>query len=175
MNKKFIPLILLSTALLMTGCAKKEKTNSGEAPTSGQPGQTSDTPAPGTVVTLELAGQLGEDVTPSDTTKGALIEKTVQGLSISYNGAYKVFADGYNIRVYKNQTMKLSATKITKVELVCTADGEAKYGPGCATVNVGNYTFSGRNGTWTGDAAEVVFTAATNQVRMSSLKVTYVA
>ena len=58
-----------------------------------------------------------------------------------------------------------------KVSFTCTANDDAKYGPGCFTWSTGDYTYSGPTGTWTGDANEVVFTASTNQVRASQIVV----
>lgn len=170
MNKKIIPLFLIATSMLLTGCGKK---GSSSAQGSGS-GQESSSAVQ--EVTLELAGALGDDVSPSSSS-GDLIERTVQGLSVSYTGAYKVFDDGYNIRIYKNKTMTLKATEITKVEFVCTASGDAQYGPGCLTLEAGGgeYSYAERNGTWTGSSAEITFKASTNQVRASSLKVTFKA
>jgi phage baseplate assembly protein gpV len=39
-------------------------------------------------------------------------------------------------------------------------------------VDGGEYTYSGAVGTWTGNAASVVFTAASNQVRATQIVVT---
>ncbi len=79
-----------------------------------------------------------------------------------------------NYRVYKNQTMTVTSTSgnIRAIKLVATASGNNQYGPGCFTVNDGDYTYEGKEGTWAGDASSVVFTAATNQVRMTSIVVT---
>ena len=167
MKKRIIPLLFVATVLMLTGCGKKTDSQQG-----GDPGTTSSQPAT-QEVTVELAGALGEEKTSTDTVNGAHIDETVQGLHVVFDGAYKVFTDGYNIRVYKNKTLTLSATKITKVELVCTAAGTEKYGPGNFTADVGTYTYSERNGSWTGDAANIVFTAA-QQVRASSMKVTFI-
>ena len=53
----------------------------------------------------------------------------------------------------------------------CTAKNDEKYGPGNWTVDGGNYDYTGAVGTWTGDAASVVFTASTAQVRASQIVV----
>lgn len=80
------------------------------------------------------------------------------------------------IRVYKNQTLTVSAAEgytITGVEFTCTASGTSQYGPGCFTADQGNYSYDGTVGTWSGSASSVVFTASTNQVRATQIVVTY--
>lgn len=80
------------------------------------------------------------------------------------------------LRIYKNQTLTIKAAAgytIEDIEIGCTAAGEEKYGPGCFTVTPDGYTFNDKSGRWAGDAQEVVFTAATNQVRIVDLKVHY--
>lgn len=81
-------------------------------------------------------------------------------------------------RTYKGSTFTVSSTvgNITKVVITCTANGAAKYGPGCfATPNTGDYTFEedGAVGTWTGNAASLSMTASSNQVRATKVEVTY--
>ena len=78
-------------------------------------------------------------------------------------------------RCYKGETLTITSTvgNITKVEFSCTAEGNAKYGPGCFTdATAGAYAFEGKVGTWTGDAASFTMTASTNQVRMNTVVVT---
>ena len=84
------------------------------------------------------------------------------------------FGEECHYRVYKGETLTITSTvgNITSIELTCTANDDEKYGPGCFTVDGGNYTYSGPVGTWTGSASSVVFTAATNQVRASQIVVT---
>ena len=75
-------------------------------------------------------------------------------------------------RVYKIQTLTVTSTagNIASIEFTCTADGDAKYGPGCFTASIGDYGHNGGAiGTWTGSASEVVFTASTNQVRVTQI------
>ena len=80
-------------------------------------------------------------------------------------------------RFFKSQTVTISSTggNIVSVEFTCTASGAAKYGPGCFTANSGDYTYSGKVGTWTGEANEVTFTASSNQVRATQVVVTLLA
>ena len=81
---------------------------------------------------------------------------------------------GTEYRTYKNATMTVTSTigNISSIEFTCTAENDAKYGPGCFTASVGNYGWQDNVGTWGGDAAEVVFTAASNQVRATKIVVT---
>lgn len=90
--------------------------------------------------------------------------------SSSYSGSVT------ELRIYKGQTLTIKAAAgytIEDIEIGCTAAGEEKYGPGCFTVTPDGYTFNDKSGRWAGDAQEVVFTAATNQVRIVDLKVHY--
>ncbi len=78
------------------------------------------------------------------------------------------------IRVFKNQTITFSSSKlIKKIVFTCTAQGTAKYGPGCFNAQEG-YTFEaeGNTGTWEGSASSVSFTAESNQVRLSKVVIT---
>ena len=77
-------------------------------------------------------------------------------------------------RFFKNQTVTISASEaiITSIEFTCTTQNEAKYGPGCFTVDKGSYDYAGNVGTWTGNAATVTFTASANQVRSTQIVVT---
>ena len=87
-----------------------------------------------------------------------------------------IFGNGTEYRVYKSATFTVSTTSgnITSVIVTCTANGTTKYGPGCYTVDTGDNTYetSGKTGTWTGNASSIVFTASTNQVRMTKVEVT---
>lgn len=98
---------------------------------------------------------------------GGVTVATSQGLLAS-TGEY---------RFYKNQTATISSSvgKITKIEFTCTANGTAKYGPGCFELTSGGGEYvAGENkiGTWTGSADEVVLTASSNQVRATTIVVT---
>ncbi len=78
------------------------------------------------------------------------------------------------MRIFKNQTITISAeSNISSIEFTCTANGTAKYGPGCFNAQDG-YTFeaAGKKGTWTGSATSVTFTAESNQVRATQIVVT---
>ena len=115
----------------------------------------------------------GEDATASD-----------QERTLSKNGVTLTITDGrFNTpeyRIYKNQTLTVTSEigNITDIQFTCTANGNAKWGPGNFTVEAGRYTFDeeGPTGTWFGAASEaapeVVFTAAHNQVRATEIVVT---
>lgn len=80
------------------------------------------------------------------------------------------------LRIYKGQTLTISGAKITKVEFTCTASGTTKQGPGCwGTGAPDGYSYEGKNGTWEGEATELVFRAVDNQVRIKTLTITYLA
>lgn len=80
-------------------------------------------------------------------------------------------------RFFKSQTVTISSTggKIVSVEFTCTKSDKVKYGPGCFTAEPGNYAYSGKIGTWTGEANKVIFTASSNQVRATQVVVTLLA
>lgn len=113
----------------------------------------------------------GTDVSPnSSAVDNDQISK--DGITITVSNGVLGRTDNY--RCYKNQTMTVQSTvgKIVEIRFTCTASGDAQYGPGCFTVADGSYTFEGNAGNWIGSAETVVFTAATNQVRMTKIEVT---
>ncbi len=79
------------------------------------------------------------------------------------------------IRVFKGKTLTVSSTDdITSVVFTCTVNGADKYGPGCFTTASGyTYESDGPTGTWTGTSNSIVFTAESNQVRCTSIVVSY--
>lgn len=94
------------------------------------------------------------------------------GVTVAVSNGCMNLTDQY--RCYKNATLTITSTvgNITKVEITCTASGTAQYGPGNFTATSGTYTFDGAVGTWTGNAASFVLTAAGAQVRMNKIVVT---
>ena len=112
------------------------------------------------------AGTDSNNATAYTITKDGVTITVSSGILGAYNG------EGH-YRIYKNQTLTVTSTvgNVKKISFTCTANDDAKYGPGCFTWSTGDYTYSGPTGTWTGDAAEVVFTASSNQVRASQLVV----
>lgn len=97
--------------------------------------------------------------------------------TISLNGVTLHLTNGIlgtsgQYRIYKSETLTVSSeTTITKIVFTCTANGTAKYGPGCFAAQEG-YSYSGKIGTWEGEANSVAFLAKTNQVRATSIVVT---
>ena len=111
-----------------------------------------------------------------DANSPAAYSITKDGVTITVtSGIIGTYNNENHYRIYKNQTLTATSTvgNIKSIEFTCTANNDAKYGPGCFTWSTGNYSFSGANGTWTGDAAEVVFTASSNQVRASQIVVSF--
>lgn len=110
--------------------------------------------------------------TSSDFTEGneQVLNLTKDGVTLAVSKAN--IASG-QIRVWKSNTLTISSTTtITKIEFTCTAADDKQYGPGCFLQSTGNYGYSGKTGTWTGNANEVTFTAKTNQVRATQIVVT---
>lgn len=109
--------------------------------------------------------------TQTNAGKGA-DEMTKDGITISVTtGAFA--AQQY--RFGKGQTMTVSSTvgNITKVEFTCTENETAQYGPGNFTgASSGEYSYEGKIGTWTGDAAEFSMVASGAQVRATQIVVT---
>lgn len=90
--------------------------------------------------------------------------------------------DNEKIGVFKGQKLTITAeegTSIMKVEFTCTANGTAKYGPGCFadTDTTSHYTYSGKVGIWenTDGQQKVSLKASTNQVRVNKIVITYIA
>ena len=78
-------------------------------------------------------------------------------------------------RIYKGNTLTISSSagNIQKVEFTCTASDAAQYGPGNFTdATVGEYAYSDKVGTWTGDVASFTITASGAQVRATQIVVT---
>lgn len=84
--------------------------------------------------------------------------------------------NGTDYRCYNNNPKRFKVTSttgnITKIELTCTASNTEKGGPGNFTsANIGNYTYSDKIGTWSGDAKSVTLTNNA-QVRIAKVVVT---
>ena len=130
------------------------------------------------LLAMVFGNVMADDVTftPSDFTpvESSDYSATKNGVTVSVVGS-TVTAE--QMRVFKGKTITISSTvgNITQAVFTCTANGTAKYGPGCfAAPAVGEYTFEseGKTGTWTGDAAEFSLTAEANQVRVTELVIT---
>ena len=85
--------------------------------------------------------------------------------------------DGYfnqvQFRLYKSSETTFTSTcgPITRIEFICTTEGDNQYGPGCFSASSGDYTYEGKNGLWKGAETQVTFTAVTNQVRATRINV----
>lgn len=76
-------------------------------------------------------------------------------------------------RFGKSSTNTFTSTvgNITKVVFTCSTD--SRYASdGFANPSVGEYTFTGNTGTWTGDAASFTLTASDHQVRATKIEIT---
>ena len=124
------------------------------------------------VVTFDADTDKGNAGTDSNNATAYTITKDGVTVTVS-SGILGTYNNQTHYRIYKNQTLTVTSTvgAITSVEFTCTANDDVKFGPGCFTWSTGNYTYSGAKGTWSGSAAEVVFTASSNQVRATEIVV----
>lgn len=82
-----------------------------------------------------------------------------------------------NFSVFASQTATISVIdgyKITKIEVACTANNTSKYGPGNIDGLGEDYSYDGKIGTWSGNATTSVTFSAKQQLRFTSIVVTYV-
>ena len=138
---------------------------------NGNDDNTGTTPPEGAIV-FDADTDKGNAGTDSNNATSYTITKNGVTITVS-SGILGTYNNENHYRIYKNQTLTVTSTvgNVKKVSFTCTANDDAKYGPGCFTWSTGDYTYSGPTGTWTGDAAEVVFTASSNQVRASQIVV----
>lgn len=111
------------------------------------------------------------------TTDAGVYQISKDGITLDVSQGRLATTEGGHYRIYKDYAMTISSTvgNITKVEFTCTANNTTKYGPGCFAADCGEYTYQDKVGTWVGDAAQIVFTASTAQVRATKVVVTYEA
>ena len=126
-----------------------------------------------TVITFDADVDKGNAGTDSNNAAAYTITKDGVTVTVS-SGILGTYNNEMHYRIYKNQTLTVTSTvgNVTSVEFTCTANDDAKYGPGCFTWSTGDYTYSGAKGTWSGSASEIVFTASSNQVRATQVVVT---
>ena len=120
-----------------------------------------------TEVVFDATVDLG---TGSSTAGAFYIEKEGVKLEVAQG-----VANGTHYRFYKNQPVTVTSTvgEITKIEITCVANDDAQYGPGgIGTVNPGEYSYSGKIGTWTGSSSTVTLTPSIGQVRATKVVVT---
>ncbi len=93
---------------------------------------------------------------------------------ITLNVTKGSLANGSQFRVYKKQTLTITSTvgKMSKIVFNCTDDDTKQYGPGCFAAQTG-YSYSGKIGTWEGSAETVSFEATSDQVRATTIVITY--
>ena len=146
--------------------------DSDDTDDSGNTGNTGNTDTPTSAVTFDADVDKGNAGTDFNTATAYTITKDGVTMTVS-SGILGSYNNENHYRIYKNETLTITSTvgNIVSVEFTCTANDDAKYGPGCFTVADGSYSYSGAVGTWTGSANEVVFTASTNQVRASQIVV----
>ena len=106
-------------------------------------------------------------------TAGA-VNQEVKGIKIEIS---KGIVNVANIRVYQDQTLKLTSNigLMTKVTFTCTASGDAKYGPG--NFEGTNYTAGEKEtGTWelAAGASSLTLTASKKQVRITQMEISYI-
>lgn len=116
----------------------------------------------------------GEDALWTTTAGAQSGEKGGVTIAVEEGKLSAATSDGH-YRAYKGKTFTVSVAEgnIVGIEVVCTVNGTVKYGPGCFTAAVGTYAYEGKVGIWTGSAEKVDLVASSNQVRMTSIKVTY--
>lgn len=136
------------------------------------PGGNGDITTPEGAIVFDADTDKGNAGTDSNNAAAYTITKDGVTITVS-SGILGTYNNEAHYRIYKNQTLTVTSTvgNVKKVTFTCTANDDTKYGPGCFTWSTGDYTYSGPTGTWTGDAAEVVFTASSNQVRASQIVV----
>lgn len=76
-------------------------------------------------------------------------------------------------QVYSGSAMTISSDNpITSFIITCTASGTNKYGPGNITFKTGSYSYSGTNGTWTGNPKSIESNNSSAQLRIKTITVT---
>jgi len=86
-----------------------------------------------------------------------------------------ILGNGEEYRIYAYAKAIFSAAEgyiITKVVLTSTASDDSKYGPAKLSTEDGTYTYSGKEGTWVGEAYTVTLTASA-QTRATLITVYY--
>ena len=100
---------------------------------------------------------------------------TSNGITVAFtknNSNSTDYWDGSKIRFYTSNTMTISSSStITNIVITCTAQNTSSYGPSHLSASPSSYSYSGYDGTWTGSANSVTFTA-TAQTRFTKIVVT---
>ena len=96
-----------------------------------------------------------------------------EGVSVTVSNGCMNLTNQYRCYAGADFTVSSTGTKIVKVEITCTANGDEQYGPGCLSdPTTGTYTFEtdGKTGTWIGNADSFSL-SATRQVRITKVVV----
>ncbi len=119
-------------------------------------------------VTFDSNNLSGLTVTNTQTVSSNGVSLTINKNTASNNPYWA----GEHFRLYQNATMVISSSSnITKIVITCTAQNNSNNGPGKLSASPGSYSYSGYDGTWTGTANSVTFTA-TAQTRFTKIVVT---
>ena len=136
---------------------------------------TPSTPPTGGAIVFDASVDQGDAPIYADGVSGAQYTVTKNNVTLTVSSGVIGTANSLTAyRIYKGSTLTVSSSagNIKSIVFTCTAENDAKQGPGCFTVDGGDYTYAGTVGTWTGDAATITFTASTNQVRATQIVVT---
>ena len=112
-----------------------------------------------TIVTFTAGTDNGENTGNGQADQISKDGVTIYCSDAAFN-AYNKGTKSYEYRFYKNSTTTISSTvgNIQKIVFTCTAEGEAKQGPGCfEQPSSGSYSYEGKIGTWTGNSSSVEF------------------
>ena len=107
-----------------------------------------------------------------NTTRG---EGSIAKSPITFACSDGILGNGSEYRLYQDANITFAAENgyaITKVVITSTASGTSDYGPAKLSTEEGTYTYSGKEGTWVGEAQTVTFTA-TAQSRAKLITVYY--
>ena len=130
---------------------------------------------------VAFTAQWVEAVDPVTVTFDATIDISDQTTSITKSGitiTASKFDNNEEGKYYyqcfgsADMTVSSEVGNITNIELTCTAEGTAKYGPG--NWEFAGYSYNSYNGSWAGSAETVEFGTAGQQVRMTQIVVTYI-
>ena len=153
-----------------TGSGDNNGGNTGNGGTSTD----SDIAVPENALIFDADADQGNAIVYTQGASGAEYTVTKDGVTMTVSsGLLGTYNNELHYRIYKNQTLTITSTtgNIKEVVFTCTAEGTNQYGPGCFTVDGGEYVYSGANGQWKGDASTVTFTASVAQVRATQIAV----
>ena len=164
---------MMAMGVIFTSCSEEEINNGdNNGGNNDDNNGTTDPTVPEGAIVFDADVDKGDAGTDSNNATAYTITKDGVTITVS-SGILGTYNNETHYRIYKNQTLTVTSTvgNVKKVTFTCTANDDAKYGPGCFTVVEGTYAYEGKVGTWTGDASEVTFTASTNQVRATQIVV----